>query len=92
MSFLNGAYAATSGDEDRGLLDNMYEVATYYVEQIGENPTGGMDSAINTLLDSLSANDESVESAVDVIDYALNNDVTLSGIMEDQALLEQVWG
>jgi predicted RNA-binding protein with TRAM domain len=92
MSFLNGAYADTSGDEDRGLLDNMYEVATYYVEQIGDNPTEGMDSAINTLLDSLSANDDSVESAVDVINYAFNNDVTLSGIMEDQALLEQVWG
>ena len=90
-AFINGAYAGTSGDEDRDMLDNLQEVASYYMDQITANPEEGIDGAINTLLKSLSGDDRSVEAATNVIDYAFAEDVTLSGILEDQALFNQLW-
>ncbi len=92
LSVINGAYAPTSGDEDRNLLSNKHDVAVYYAEQSSVNSDEGFDSAINELLNLITDNADTAESAVDVIDHAFSNDITLSGIMEDQSLLDQIWG
>jgi hypothetical protein len=46
-----GAYAPSSGAEDRALLTNRHEAAMYYVNRLAVDPAEGFDAAINTLLD-----------------------------------------
>ena len=47
---LLGAYADTSGPEDRGLLINRHTVALYYVNRLSIQPGEGFDASINDLL------------------------------------------
>lgn len=92
LSVINGAYAESSGDEDRDLLGNKHDVSVYYAEQSALHPEEDFDDAINTLLNDVTGDDATEVSAKAVIDYAFANDVTLSGIMADQELLDQIWG
>ena len=87
-----GAYAPTSGEEDRSLLTNRHEAAMYYVNRLSATPAEGFDTAINTLLARVTGDALTEDKAEDVIDHAFANPVTLSGIMNDQALLDSIWG
>jgi VCBS repeat-containing protein len=91
LNVINGAYAPTSGIEDRSLLDNKHDISVYYAEQSTIHPDEEFDSAINALLTKVTDDSTTEAAAREVIDYAFNNDVTLSGIMEDQTLLDQLW-
>ncbi len=92
LAVINGAYAPTSGEEDRSLLGNKHDVAVYYAEQSALNPEEGFDQAINDLLNEVTGDDETYTSAKAVIDHSFENDITLGGILEDQTLFDQLWG
>jgi uncharacterized repeat protein (TIGR01451 family) len=87
-----GAYATTSGEEDRSLLTHRHEAAMYYVNRLSIMPVEGFDAAINTLLTRVTGDAATEDKAEDVIDHAFANPVTLTGIMTDQALLDSIWG
>ena len=87
-----GAYASTSGEEDRSLLTNRHEAAMYYVNKLAADPAEGFDAAINTLLARVTGVTVTEDKAEDVINYAFANPVTLAGIMTDQPLLDSIWG
>ena len=87
-----GAYAPTSGVEDRNLLTNRHEVAMYYVNQLSVQQLEGFDAAINTLLTRVTGVAATEDKAENVIDYAFANPITLTGVMTDQGLLDSIWG
>jgi Ca2+-binding RTX toxin-like protein len=87
-----GAYAPSSGPEDRALLTNRHEAAMYYVNQLSNTPSEGFDPAINALLVRVTGDAATEDKAEDVIDYAFANPVTLTGIMTDPPLLDSIWG
>ncbi len=87
-----GAYASSSGPEDRALLTHRHEAAMYYVNKLAVAPAEGFDAAINTLLTRVTGDAATEDKAEAVIDYAFANPVTLTGVMTDQALLDSIWG
>jgi hypothetical protein len=87
-----GAYAPSSGEEDRMLLTNRHEAAMYYVNLLSGAPEEGFDAGINTLLERVSGDAATRTKAEHVIDYAFAHPVTLTGVMTDAVLLGQVWG
>ena len=89
---LLGAYAPSSGAQDRTLLTNRHEVALYYVNQLAVDPSEGVDAGINALLDQVNGDARTRAGAQNVIDYAFANPVTLSGILADPVLLDAIWG
>jgi len=86
-----GAYAPTSGPEDRGMLMNKHDVALHYVNELQLKPQEGFDAAINDLLALVTLDEATQRKAEYVIDYIFANPVTLTGIMGDRALLDSVW-
>ena len=92
LSVINGAYAPTSGEEDRSLLGNKHDVSVYYAEQSAIHPDEGFDEAINLLLNQVTDDTDTALSAIAIIDHAITNEITLGGIIEDQSLFDQLWG
>lgn len=86
-----GAYAVTSGDEDRDLLTNKHDVAMYYVSELSMNLDEGFSPAINDLLELVTGDDSTAGKAEYVIDYAMDNPIDLAGIMADQPLFDGLW-
>ena len=86
-----GAYAPTSGEEDRGLLTNKHDIAMYYVNELALDPAEGFDASINDLLELVTGEPETAENAERVIDYVFEDSITLVGVMSDQALLDELW-
>ena len=87
-----GAYASTSGTEDQTLLTNRHDAALYYVNQLSSAPQEEFDAGINALLARVSGDPSTLTKAGEVIDYAFAHPVTLTGVMTDAVLLEQLWG
>ncbi len=87
-----GAYATTSGEEDRSLLTHRHEAAMYYVNQLSIMPAEGFDTAINTLLTRVTGDASTQDKAQEVIDHVFANPITLTGMMADQVLLDSIWG
>lgn len=87
-----GAYASTSGAEDRDLLTNKHEVAMYYVNQLALMPQEGYDSAINALLGKITMAPATRVQAEKVIDHVFSDPVMLTGLMSNQPLLDSIWG
>ncbi len=86
-----GAYAPTSGAEDRTLLSNRHEVAMYYVNRLSMQPDKGFDSAINDLLVRTTGDMAAPIKARQVIDYLFANAVTLTEVMNNPELLKTLW-
>lgn len=87
-----GAYAPTSGAEDRDQLTNKHELAIYYLNQLLVQPEEGYDTAINDLLDRVSNEPATQARAEAVIDYAFGHPVSLAGVMTDPTLFDSLWG
>ena len=87
-----GAYAPSSGAEDRALLTHRHEAAMYYVNRLSVDPSEGFDAAINGLLSRVTGDALSQNKAMAVIDHAFANPVTLSGVMANAVLLDSIWG
>lgn len=87
-----GAYAETSGPEDRGLLSNKHDVALYYVNRLAVDAAPGFDTAINALLERVTLSDSTTVKAMRVIDHVFEHSgVSLTGVMSDAGLLTQLW-
>ena len=91
LDVIGGAYAPTSGPEDRTLIDNKHDAALYYTAQLVIDPQEGYDLAIVDLLNLVNGDVETVAAAERVIDYAFNDTVTLTGVMTNQVLLDSLW-
>ena len=89
---IRAAYAPTSGVRDREFLTNKHDVALYYVNGLAAHAHEEFDPAINALLSRVTDDSTSRDRAELVIDYALTNPLTLTGLMEDSALFQSVWG
>lgn len=89
---IQGAYAPTSGPADKNYLSNRHDVAMYYVNELSVAPQEGFDNSINALLDRVTQDSTTRGKAQAVIDYAFANPVTLTGVMNDAALLNSIWG
>ncbi len=87
-----GAYAPTSGEEDRSLLTHRHDAAMYYVNRLSIMPAEGFDAAINALLTRVTGDAATEDKAEAVIDHAFANPITLTGIMADPVLLDSIWG
>jgi len=87
-----GAYATSSGPEDRTLMTNRHEAALYYVNKLAIDLAEGFDVGINALLARVTGDTFTEDKAERVIDHVFANPVTLSGVMNDPALLDSIWG
>jgi len=88
---LLGAYAPTSGPEDRGLLTNRHEAALYYANELVLQPGEGFDESIDDLLKKVTDDTATLAKAEHVIDYVFDNPITLSGVIDNPALLSTLW-
>jgi hypothetical protein len=86
-----GAYATTSGEEDRTLLTNKHDVALYYVNRLSAAPAEDFDKSIDALLILVSGDPATRDKARQVIDYVFANPVTLTEVMSNAGLLATLW-
>jgi len=91
LAVINGAYSPTGGADDAALLENKHDVSMYYAEQTMLNPQEGFDEGISELLALVTSDVATVEAAENVIDYAFSDPLTLTGVLEDQALVDSLW-
>ena len=91
LDAIEGAYAPTSGPEDRALIDNKHAVSLYYTGELSIRPQEGYDLAVGDLLDLVNGDVETVAAAQRVIDYAFYDPLTLTGVMADEALFDSLW-
>lgn len=89
---LLGAYATSSGDEDRTLLGHRHEVALHYANLLANTTGTNYETAINQVLARVDGTTASLTGALAVIDHAMLTNVTLTGVMSDATLLSQLWG
>lgn len=92
LDMMAGAYAPSAGPEDRTLIENKHDVSLYYTGQMAINPDEGFDWAIQDLLNRVNGDEGTVAGAEQVIDYAFDNPITLTGVMADEALFDALWG
>jgi Domain of unknown function (DUF4214) len=91
-----GAYADTSGPEDRGLLTNKHEVALDYVSRLsGQTALDFENEAINALLATVTLQASTREAALDALAHVFDErpydaQVSLTGVMNDAGLLAQL--
>jgi Ca2+-binding RTX toxin-like protein len=92
LDVIEGAYASTSGPEDRALIDNKHDAALYYTDRLATLPQEGFDNGgITSLLNLVTGDVSTVAASERVIDYAFNNTITLTGVMADHVLLDSLW-
>jgi hypothetical protein len=91
-----GAYAVTSGEEDRGLLTNKHEVALDYVSRLsGQTALDFETGAINALLATVTLQASTREAALDALAHVFDErpydaQVSLTGVMNNAGLLAQL--
>lgn len=87
---LQGAYAPSSGPEDRAQLANKHDVALYYINQLFTQTDDVFESQINELLAKVGLDAAGKDKATAVIDYVLSNPITLAGVLNDLVLLDSI--
>jgi methionine-rich copper-binding protein CopC len=90
-SVIQGAYAPTGGATDKALLNNKHDVSLYYSEQLATHPSVEFDTNIDKVLNRVTANAKTVGKAEAVIDYVIDNPITLTGVVNDTATWEAFW-
>jgi hypothetical protein len=91
LDVIEGAYAPTSGPEDRTLIDNKHEASLYYSGLLSLQPEEGFDSTIATVLNRVTGDTNTVAAAERVIDYAFDHTATLAEIVGNAALFDGLW-
>jgi hypothetical protein len=86
LDVIEGAYADTSGPEDRTLIDNKHDLSLYYSGRLSLQPEEGYDDAIVTLLNRVTGDVNTVAASVRLIDYAFDTPSTLSEIVNNPPL------
>jgi len=91
-SIIQGAYAPSGSASDKALLNNKHEVSLYYSEQLATSAEA-FDYSIDKVLNRVTADAQTVEKAENVIDYVVDNPITLTGLINDTpAAWEAFWG
>lgn len=88
---IQGAYAPTGGASDRALLNNKHDVSLYYSEQLATHPSEAFDNNIDEVLNRVTSDSQTVDDAEAVIDYVMENEITLTGLVQDDVLWESFW-
>jgi len=88
---IQGAYAPTGGAQDKALLNNKHDVSLYYSEQLATSSELFDKTSIDQLLNRVTADVQTVAKAEAVIDYVIENPVTLTGLITDTAAWEAFW-
>jgi hypothetical protein len=91
LDVIDGAYAPTSGPEDRTLIDNKHAASLHYSGKLSLQPQEGFDAAITTVLNRVSGDAGTVKAAERVIDYAFSHPETLTQIVGNGSLFESLW-
>jgi hypothetical protein len=91
LDVIEGAYAPTSGPEDRTLIDNKHEASLYYSGLLSLQPEEGFDSTIATVLNRVTGEANTLAAAERVIDYAFDNTATLAEIVGNAVLFDSLW-
>ncbi len=91
LTVINGAYDGPSA-ADKALLNNKHDASMYYSEQLALNPAEGFDSNISKVLNKVTADRGTVTSAMEVIDYAMNDPITVTGHSRQSGLVGLVMG
>jgi Ca2+-binding RTX toxin-like protein len=91
LDVIEGAYAPTSGPDDRTLIDNKHDASLYYTGELAIHPQEGYDFAIVDLLNRVTGNVNTVAAAERVIDYTFDEPITLTAVMTNPALLDSLW-
>jgi hypothetical protein len=92
LAVINAVYSPTGGEDDRALLRNKHDVSMYYAEQTMLNPDEGFDDSINELLAAVTFENDSMDTAKGIIDHVFDDEITLTGLIEDQVLWDSFWG
>lgn len=79
---IQGAYAPSGSAADRDLLNNKHEVSLYYSEQLATHAGELFDDRIDQVLNRVTADGQTVVQAEGVIDYLIENTITLTGLIE----------
>lgn len=77
LDVIQGAYAQTSGPEDRTLIDNKTAVALHYSEGLAIKSVNLFDPGIVHLIDSVTGAPQSVDAALNAIDVHFVSGVPL---------------
>jgi Ca2+-binding RTX toxin-like protein len=91
LDVIEGAFAPSSGPQDRGLINNKHDVSLHYSGRLSLQPAEGFDAAIAAVLNRVTGEANSVAGAGRVIDYAFNNPATLVEIVGNAALFDSLW-
>ena len=91
LAVINGAYAPTGGAEDRALLNNKHNVSLYYTEQLTLYPLEGLDQNIDAVLNRVTSDPATAIKAMEVIDYVMEQPVSLTGLLQDAATWGNLW-
>jgi len=91
-SIIQGAYAPSGSATDRALLNNKHDVSLYYSEQLATSEEAFDETSIDQLLNRVTDDAQTVVKAEAVIDYVIDNTVTLTGLITDTpAAWEAFW-
>ena len=90
LTIIYGAYGGPSAG-DKSLLNNKHDASMYYSEQLTLYPEEGFDANISEVLNNVTADSGTVISAMEVVDYAMDNPITVTGIVENQGLWDFFW-
>lgn len=82
-----GAYSPSSGEADREHLSNKHELALHYTQLLADSGLV-FDSGIEFVIDQVDADDESLEDAMAIVDYAVESGMSFEEILEDETLVE----
>jgi Ca2+-binding RTX toxin-like protein len=87
----NGPYSSDSDSLDASIITNKCDVALYYAEQVATSQDQSNYEDIGAILSRVTSDTETVQQAEAAIDYVLDNDITLVGIINDTQLWESFW-
>lgn len=88
---IQGAYAPTGGASDRTLLANKHTVSLYYSEQLALQTGEEFDDNIEQVLNRVTAERQTVIQATAVIDFVLDDPITLTGLVSQTEVWEAFW-
>lgn len=90
-SIIQGAHASSGSASDKALLNNKQGASLYYSERLATS-TETFDFSIDQVLNRVTADAQTVAHAEAVIDYVIENPVTLTGLINDTpAAWESFW-
>jgi len=90
-SIIQGAYAPSGSATDKSLLNNKHDVSLYYSGQLATSAEG-FDTSIAQVSNRVTADAQTVGKAEAVVDYVIDNPITLTGLINDTpAVWEAFW-